>query len=275
MHNLEKYLKTSTSKIISLEDISVFGINNYLLISKNDINHIPFINNEEKKYIKECDWQYKINRYNFREYWDFESEKKKIGFFGCSFTFGEGIPYEKTFVNIVSNKLKLNPFNFGVGGSSLQRIARTFSAVVKIIKLDYAVFTLPNWKRQMYTNDEGKIINLIPNFPTNIYSNLTEQISQIDEEYFVVQTVSFINWIMDIAENNKIKIIFSSWHPGVNNLCQILYPELTISPFEVIDEKEARDRMHPGEKSQLAHANQIIKHHFFKPHRSFPHLHLT
>jgi hypothetical protein len=61
----------------------------------------PFINSEEEKVVKPGDWQYRINKYNFREPWNFEAHTPKIGFFGCSFTFGEGIEYPDTFVNIV------------------------------------------------------------------------------------------------------------------------------------------------------------------------------
>ena len=47
-------------------------------------------------------------------------------------------------------------------------------------------------------------------------------------------------------------------HP-LNELCQLIYPDSTIDPFPNIDDKCARDKMHPGPKSQAAHAEQIIK----------------
>jgi hypothetical protein len=38
-----------------------------------------------------------------------------------------------------------------------------------------------------------------------------------------------------------------------------MYPDITINPFPNIDDKQARDKLHPGPLSHKAHAEQIIK----------------
>lgn len=263
LEDYEKYAITSPSRVTSIDDLSKFGLHakwDWTSIDE-EVGYVqrPYINGAEEDTVKPGDWQYKINRYNFREPWNFKVETPKIGFFGCSFTFGEGIEYSDTFVNIVSKKFSLNPFNFAVGGSSLHRVARTFTAVSKVINLDYAVFTLPHWHRQMHIDASGKIINLIPHWPHEQFEEISNQLTDLEEEYYVIQAVSLVSWIADIAEACGTKIILSSWDYPLNDLCKVTYPNLTINPFPNIDDKCARDNMHPGTKSQNAHAEQIIR----------------
>jgi hypothetical protein len=263
LEEYKKYSVTSASNVSIVDDLSKFGLNvNWHGTEENEkleFAYRPFINSEEEKIVKPGDWQYRINKYNFREPWNFKSKKPKIGFFGCSFTFGEGIEYKDTFVNIVSEKFNLNPFNFGVGGSSVHRVARTFSAVTKVIDLEYAVLTLPHWHRQMYIDDNGKLINLIPYWPHSRFVEISNQLTNLEEEYYVVQAVSFVSWICDLAEARGIKLILSSWDYPLSDLCKVMYPNIAIDVFPNIDDKCARDYMHPGIKSQYAHAEQIIK----------------
>lgn len=263
LEEYEKYVVTSPNKVTSLDDMSRFGLfPRWDWTAQNESDGFllrPTINSAEEKIVKPGDWQYKINKYNFREPWDFLSTKSKIGFFGCSFTFGEGVEYKDTFANIVSKHFNFNSFNLGIGGSSLQRVARTFSAASKVIDFDYAVFTLPHWHRQMYIDDQGKLINLIPHWPHDQFEDISKQLTDLEEEYYVIQAVSYVSWICDLAEAKGIKIILSSWDYPLNDLCKVMHPNLTIDPFPNIDDKCARDEMHPGIKSQRAHADQIIK----------------
>jgi len=258
----KKYVKTAASHVNSIDDLAQFGIRNPVWSAddhQRGYTTILKMNSAEEKIVKPGDWEYVINRYNFRETWDFNSPRPKIGFFGCSFTFGEGIKYKDTFVSMVSKQFNFNSFNLAVGGSSLQRVAKTFSAASKVIDFDYAVFTLPHWHRQMYIDDQGKIINLIPHWPHQHYEELSNQLTALNEEYYIVQAVSYVNWIHDLAEHKNIKIILSSWDIPLNDLCKEMYPKSTIGFFPNIDDRCARDKMHPGIKSQKAHAEQLIK----------------
>lgn len=263
LEEYEKYVAVSTSRVTSINDLTKFGINSDWPWTeddeKNGFVYRPFINGEEEKIVKPGDWQYRINKYNFREPWNLNSKKPKVGFFGCSFTFGEGIEYKDTFVNKVSKHFDIEPFNFGVGGSSVQRVARTFSAVTNVIDLDYAIFTLPHWHRQLYLDDNGKLINLIPGWPHSRFLEISNQLTGLEEEYYIVQAVSFVTWICDLAQAKGIKIILSSWDYPLSDLCKVMYPNLVIDVFPNIDDKCARDKMHPGIKSQHAHAEQLIK----------------
>jgi hypothetical protein len=265
--SLRKQSKAIPLSVKTLKDLRPYG---YLksdffkqssLEQESDFIELKYVQDRERLKYKEDPWKYYINFYNFRDEWDFTSTKKRIGFFGCSFTFGEGIKSEDTFAKIVGRETDLNCFNFGVGGSSIERIARTFSAVTRVINLDIAVITLPAWHRQMHVGKSGDIINLMPGYShLNVgYEKLSEALTTLDENFYLVRATTSINWIYDISCYKNIKVLFTSWDHPLNNFCKLLLPDNTLKPFPNIDDKCARDNLHPGVKSQRAHASQIIE----------------
>lgn len=258
------YLRTSPSNIKSVSDLRVFGkthqvFKQKLSFVKQGFELLACNQAEEELLDPKKDWKYYINEYNFRNEWDLNSKKETIGFFGCSFTFGEGIHNDDMFVNIISKALDMNPINVGMGGAGLERTVRTFAAAAQVIDFDYAVFTLPAWSRQMHLTPQGEIINIIPYWPHNDYEKLNQLFTSVDEDFFINQAITYVNWISDIAKANNIKIVLSSWDHPLNELCKLMFPEYTVNPFPNIDDKCARDKMHPGPKSQAAHAAQIIE----------------
>lgn len=261
---LKTYADIMPSRVSSFEDLIPYGFfDNKDYIKNFNTNkeyvEINTVQDSEVEGFKKDPWTYKIGKYNFRNTWDLQSSKKRIGFFGCSFTFGEGIKNEDTFVSIVSNNLNLNSFNFGSAGSGVERVARLFSAATSLIEFDYAVVTLPSWYRQLHVDKFGTMINLIPNWPHDGFKEMNKILTSLEDDYYVVRGSTSINWIYDIAKNKNIKLILSSWDHPQNEFCQLAFPDVTINPFPNIDDKCARDKMHPGPKSQQAHAEQIIK----------------
>lgn len=262
--NLKSYSKHMPSLVKTVEDLKPFGFLNETGYEKRFADNQEFIEIEtvqdaEVKNFEQDPWVYTIGKNNFRGIWDFDDSRSRIGFFGCSFTFGEGIKAEDTFVNTVSNELNLNPFNFGIAGCGVERVARLFSSATSVIDFDYAVVTLPGWHRQLHLETDGSMVNLIPHWAPKGYQKLTDLLTEVDEEYYVIRAATSINWIYDIAKYKGIKLIFSSWDHPQNDFCKLAFPENTINPFPNVDDKCARDGMHPGPKSQQAHAEQIVK----------------
>tara|TARA_B110000503_G_scaffold142949_1_gene241773 strand:- start:2391 stop:3218 length:828 start_codon:yes stop_codon:yes gene_type:complete len=261
---LQPYAKLMPSRVSTLNDLIPFGFLNEESYSKNFKNNNEFIElntvqDSELEEFKNNPWTYVIGKYNFRNTWNFDSSKPRIGFFGCSFTFGEGIKNEHTFVDIVSKNLNLNPFNFGSAGSGVERVARLFSAATSVIDFDSVVITLPGWHRQLHIDHLGNMINLIPHYPHCGFEKMSDVLTSLDEDYYIVRAATAVNWMYDIARYKNIKLIFSSWDHPQNEFCQLAFTDNTIDPFPNIDDKCARDKMHPGIKSQAAHAEQIIK----------------
>lgn len=262
--DVNPYARLMPSKVNKLDDLVPFG---YLssdkyrkhFLKRKSFVKLDTVQKSEKEGFDADPWQYKINRYNFRGPFDLDDTRPKIGFFGCSFTFGEGVKEDNTFSGIVGKHFNLNTFNFGIGGAGIERVARTFSAVNSLIKLDYAVVTLPTWFRQLHLDERGSIVNIIAGLPHHEYPELSNFLTSASEDYYVVRAGSLINWIYDIAKYRDTKLIFSSWDHKVNQFCQASFPDITIRPFPNIDDKQARDKMHPGIKSHRAHADQIIE----------------
>ena len=265
--SFKKYKLSSPSNITELNQLSLFGYadrKKHIARTYKTGYTLKFVNHLEEEVISNSTsdtphWTFFLNNYNFRGEWNFVDKRKRIGFFGCSFTFGEGIHSRYTFVNQVSTHFDLNPFNFGVGGSSIERVVRTFSSATNAINLDYAVITLPSWYRCLYLDPHGKLINLIPNITQSRYEAITELLMKLDDDYYINHTISYVNWMVDVAKLKNIKILLSSWDHSVNALCKELFPSITLDPFPNIDDKCARDKLHPGTKSQTAHAKQIIE----------------
>jgi len=261
---LKQYAKSAPCKVTCLEDLRPFGALQFDLFEKrlstsSGPYRVKIMQGGEEKTWDKDPWYYTINEYNFRDIWNFDNTRKRIGFFGCSFTAGEGIESLNLHTNIVAKRLDLNPLNFGSGGAGIERVARTFSAVNSLIDLDYAMITLPAWHRQLHTGELGDMINLIPAYPHSGYKKLCKVLTSMDDDFYITRALSNINWIYDIAKYKGIKILFSSWDHPTNAFCKEMLPDNTIKPFPNIDDKCARDKMHPGIKSQRAHAEQIIK----------------
>lgn len=263
-NNMHCYVKSMPSLVRNIKDLIPYGFLNTSSYEKRFNNNQEFVTidtvqDTEIENFKKDPWQYTIGKNNFRGVWDLNNTKKSVGFFGCSFTFGEGIKEEDMFVDIVSNRLNLNPFNFGISGGGVELVARMFSAATSVIDFDYVVITLPGWHRQLHIATDGTMINLIPHWAPRGYEKLTDLLTNAGEEYYLIRAATSINWMYDVARYKGIKLIFSSWDHPQNKLCQLAFPENTIDPFPNIDDKCARDNMHPGPKSQAAHAEQIIK----------------
>jgi len=265
LEQYEKYIQFTPDGIKDINGLRAFGkfprqrFDQLLEDSGKDYFEIDTANKQEEDYITDNDWKYHINKYNFRDPFEFD-DRPAIGFFGCSFTFAEGVESQSAFPSLVSKHFNYRSFNFGSGGASVHKIARTFSAVPRFIDLDYAVITLPHWHRQLYTDEEtGDIVNLIPGYPYYKFEKQTKKLTTLDDTYYLTLTSSFISWMNDVAERHNIKVYFSSWDNTINDLCKVMIPEKTIKTFPNVDRTTARDKMHPGIQPHRKFANYIIK----------------
>lgn len=149
---------------------------------------------------KDIDINYDINQYGFRNHSNYIPQTdKKVFAFGCSMTFGAGIPEEHTWPQLLAEKLGgWQIYNYGIPASSSAQTARTcYQVLQNLEKKDYpdAVFILlPDIFRTEYLGNEGK--NLI-NASLNIFQQqngtlqdstkkLTEQVNTEDPLQYIV-----------------------------------------------------------------------------------------
>ena len=263
----------STSNTKTLEDIRVYGHIGYphileRLERKPDGFEIPFSNQAEVAIAERGelseDWQYFINSYNFRGKWNLDTDKKiKIACFGDSFTFGDGLPEEVLHVQQLANFFpEAELYNLGRGGASFERVTRIFTTFAKFVDLDIAVFTFPHIHREFFVDDVGMSVDLIPNVgESNHHFKFMKPFFELPENYQKVKLSLNVNYILDIANMLGIKVLFTSWDVPTHQLLQICAPENTANKFfpNDLDNRKARDKLHPGKNSQLRHAKNIRK----------------
>jgi hypothetical protein len=259
----------SRHKFLSLDDIRVLG---YVLpypkpeqIPYRDV-YLEYTNNFEAQLIKQGlmqdSWKYHLNPYSFRDKWDLTvTDKKKIGCFGDSFTFGDGLPSHEIHPHYLEELTQSRIFNVGKGGSSIERITRIFSVFTKFVNLDIAVFTLPHVYREFFIDPDGIVTDLIPNSRGNVHMKYMEPFFGIHENYQLSKLSFNINYILDIAAERNINVLFTTWDIPTHELLQIVAPHNIAEQIfpNYLDNKQARDLQHPGKLSQEKHAQNIMK----------------
>lgn len=273
-HITETLRLLSTNNIKQLEDIRIFGhfkYPDYTKIFQKDPDgvEIQFSNFEEEqayargKISSDDMWKYKINRYNFRDDWDFsETNAPKIACFGDSFTFGDGVRSEHTYVNLLGELLGSRTYNVGKGGSCVERVTRTFSAFTRFVDIDVAVITLPHIHREFFIDEHGFAVDLIPNIDSNNYHfKYMKPFFSLHDNYQLTKLSLLVNYILEIAEHRNIKVLFTTWDMPTHDLLMKTVREHTMEKIfpNDIDVKKARDLGHPGKMAHVRHAENIQK----------------
>jgi hypothetical protein len=113
--------------------------------------------NEEYRSI---DITYSFDKYGYRIYPKLNRPtSKNIFCFGCSYTFGHGIPDEHTWPYILAKKLgeDYTPHNYGVAATSFKSMGRRLYQVLNSnpVKPDHIFLLLPNIFRHEYIGNIG------------------------------------------------------------------------------------------------------------------------
>ena len=230
----------------------------------------PTIHESEKQLWSSDPWSYRINRYGFRDVWKMKPGRKNIGFFGCSMTFGEGIETSKLWTTILAKRLKMNPFNFGIGGSGCARVARTFACVQQVLDLDYAVVLLPHPYRLEYAVKENRrnntLINknFLPGQEDPLFIDLHKAIYNIMNDNMAgLEVLRSAITITESAKAKGTKVVFASWdqfawtvldQANIPNLCTYLFKMLFKEKNDY-----ARDGQHPGPIANEEWANTLYE----------------
>lgn len=230
--------------------------------------------------------RYYINDLGARGKWELplSEDTIKIAFFGCSFTVGVGIDEDKIFPNLVKKYFeergkKLSVVNLGSEGGDISRSLRFFKLLTDVQKIDYAVFLLPtHWRHEhpysLEFSDSVNYYNIIPNINPKHFTSDDTLAYQWDnffkyssETTRLYESIKNIHHIKQVSENLGINLLLSSWD-------RVLYESLEqdtqlnnyLLPYFIwannTDDpnlrEKARDGEHPGEKSHILFANDII-----------------
>lgn len=204
---------------------------------------------------------YSINRYGFRTT-DTIPNEIDIAAYGCSFTYGLGLPEDMLYHTVLGKELNKPVMNFGINGASVETITDVFLITSKHINVKHAIFLLPSLDRCQVAVTEPKTnqllyISLIPNFiPTTAkeFGLNGDMIYKYVPDEERVKTFVNCMYLLDyIGQVRNTKIYLSSWeqktHDVIKNLNlknSIVLPRWESKSGEQAATDLARDRKHPG-----------------------------
>jgi hypothetical protein len=218
------------------------------------------------------DVQYDLSELGYRILNPLEEIKNSIGVFGCSYTFGVGVPYEKVYSTLLQDKLKRPVYNFGIPGGNIQKIAKAFCSINNFYRLDTAVFVLPSLYRYEFIREDGDYFyqeDLIPNYPPynspTVYKMLYEE---FDDTTFFNEYIKNINLIKYNAKISGTKIYITTWCKTTLELVKKYNLDLfNVEQVRFVESEEAqaginvtdfaRDGYHPGIRSHALSADLI------------------
>lgn len=207
------------------------------------------------------DFSYHINDIGFRDLYPDPSTKNVMGFFGCSCTFGEGLPTEDLFVTHISKHFNKPCLNLGQPGASASRIALVFAAASRVWDINTAVITFPNWSRFLYVSSENCMHNVLP--PNRTQPEEAEKIrmsliKDFSDQHLMFSFKDAVCYIIATAREKNIKIYFGSWDSeSIEIIKSITRYESLVYNLDLTSET-ARDKVHPGPRASLRYAKKII-----------------
>lgn len=218
--------------------------------------------------------KYRVSRLGYRLMNPLDTIKRGVGFFGCSITYGIGVPDDILFTNLLQEKVGYPVHNFGIPGASIQKIAKSFVSVNNFYKLEKAIFILPALQRFEHIGEEEvkgrKQIfseSYIPSFnPVNASRrDVFEAVyGTFHELSFFDEYVKLAALIRTNAALNGTEVHFYTWDYRVQQLVERFKVE-DLTKIKLINFPEnedrfqgkpafdfARDGLHPGPRSQKA-----------------------
>lgn len=210
------------------------------------------------------DWFYRINQYGFRGVWRLDPSSIKIGFFGCSNTFGLGINEPFIFPKLVEKYFqtgKVESLNLGCTGSSVQRIAKLLSASLKFIRFNLVILNLPTSSRFLVTSQLRQLQDLNPRkaeHERDEKHKVIQILSQLDLDMI---TSDYIKWMLTELKTLGINSLWTSWCPDTYSVLESLIDKDYLLPSADLTKESqgARDGQHPNEQWHRTQAEHIIK----------------
>ena len=240
--------------------------------ANNDIDRFPqtpgsyqFLSSaEQDRSHSYKEFTYSINEIGCRSSLELQ---KSIAFFGCSFTFGEGVAEEDTFSDIIANKLNMPYNNLGSNGYTIPQIAQLFHATLQVLNFDTAIITLPSPFRFHYVTTKDKCWPVYPNkdrddaehetIRKKVYANLSEN-------YLLHQAKDYITYIQACADLYNKKVIWGTWSKDTYALLENLEIDTIKFNFEYVESLNlqgdyiARDNIHPGIIQHAEYSRNIL-----------------
>jgi len=238
----------------------------------------------KKTSLKGEDVEYHINSLGYRDEKIIDEMTNSMGVWGCSYTFGVGVPNKDIYSTILSDKIKTPIYNFGIPGAGIQKISKSFVINNNFFKFKTAFFVLPSLYRFEYisyncydtskevSTDTVNSFDFIPNWFPSHNKELTKKAKMFYELYddatFQMELVRNLEFIKQNAELNGTEVYFSTWCDTTYHFL-VKCGTINIKNVKFIENMEmfmgkpvndfARDGLHPGIRSHQETANELYK----------------
>lgn len=207
-------------------------IENIKRLFVNDLLEFPINAHPKHRDSEIISIDYDVNSLGYRSK-EFDGNSDML-FLGCSQTYGQGIPQENTWTDILSKKMNLSSSSLAARGDSIiGQVTKAFyyfekfgnPKIVVALFPDYRIMT-PYTKGKMETRNEFKRRNFKEHkeMPTIEYSEMTGSLAQyskaphdpqevLTEEFVFFYENIFIDMLRQYCKSNDIKFFWSNWDP--------------------------------------------------------------
>jgi hypothetical protein len=230
--------------------------------------YTPILKNGLPNDFKHGDVKYQFNSNGFRcDEFNTPSDLP-IVFLGCSYTEGVGLPIEKTWGYLLTEKIRIHtnkqiPFwSLAQGGKGIDNQVRLLSSFVQDHPTKFIFVLLPPPGRREFCFESNTFQYWIPN-PTIHVNHLKDVTGKLFSDPYYIENEdrkSFL--ILDlIRKNQQAQVITSSWGcyptPPIFNE----FPEIKYIQWKIVTSPDfARDNQHPGVKYHRALAEYFWLH---------------
>lgn len=212
---------------------------------------------------------YYMNEWNHRDNWI--PNKKNVGVFGCSVTFGTGT--DKTYAKFLEDQLpeEYSVWNFGTAAYNMVHMANKYAGISNIVDFDTIIMVFPHMR--LMTLRDGlfralsyhskvepetvEFLDMMACLGSKYYDSLFQDIYQGDEPNLGHVLMKFADFIVDTAQKKGTKVIIGGWDDDLWFSMKQSYPELVIDQWYWED--RSADKVHPGQKSHKSYGDIIYK----------------
>jgi hypothetical protein len=219
---------------------------------------------------------YKLNKDGFRSnnFNKVNKNKYTVLFTGCSVTFGQDLPVEMVWPELVAKELSkekdIDYYNLGIMGSSIMLCIKNILAFINTYGMpNLIVMLVPDLFRTISYDPETKsYVDLTPRVQEGKVA-----MEQIMPENIFLQNILNINLLQNLCEAKNCKFLFSAYDKMTedvfvrfsNELSSFFKSECLISDKLQIRENDvlywdrAADRKHPGGGWHELFANRLLE----------------
>ena len=193
--------------------------------------------------------------------------------FGCSFTFGLGLPNYMLWHDMLAKKLNTQCVNFGQPACSIESIVDIFLIASKHVTIKKAIFLLPSINRLQIAKkhpdcDLINYVNVMPDYSSGVnelFGVSSDKVYRAIPEEEIYKICKNQLYLLDyIAKERGIQVYISSWEEETYDFVKQLDVESIILPrwespsLEFANADLARDLKHPGPKHHELFADKVI-----------------